>query len=320
MRFFAKTTHFDFLGKRRLAMFFSLVLLLLAIASIATRGLNLGLDFTGGTLVEVSYEDSVDLNAVRGQLAAVGFDSPLVQHFGSSRDILIRLAPAAGLNSSQISSKVIDALHSETQSKVDLRRVEFVGPQVGDELTEDGGLAVLYALIGILVYVTLRFEKRFSIGAVAALIHDVIITVGVFSLLQLPFDLTVLAAILAVIGYSLNDTIVVFDRVRENFRKIRKGGSEEIMNISINETLSRTLITSLTTLLVLFSLFVFGGEVIHGFATALIVGIFIGTYSSIYVASTAALALGISRTDMMPVVVEKEGADQSQTGEGQFLP
>ncbi len=317
MRFFAKTTEFDFLGKRKLAMFLSLALLLVSITTIATRGLNLGLDFTGGTLVEVAYQDSVDLNVVRQQLAAVGFDSPLVQHFGTSRDILIRLAPETGLNSSQISSRVIDALHQGSDGKVDLRRVEFVGPQVGDELTEDGGLAVLYALMGILVYVTLRFEKRFSVGAVAALVHDVIITVGIFSLLQLPFDLTVLAAILAVIGYSLNDTIVVFDRVRENFRKIRKGSPEEVMNISINETLSRTLITSLTTLLVLFSLFVFGGEVIHGFATALIIGIFVGTYSSIYVASTAALALGISRADMIPVVVEKEGDDQA---EGSSLP
>ncbi len=311
MRLFAKTTQFDFLGKRRLAMVLSLALLVTSVVSIATRGLNLGLDFTGGTLVEVAYPEAVDLEAVRGRLAEAGFTSPLVQYFGTARDVLIRLAPKEGLNSSEISSTVIDALRA-AEPGVELRRVEFVGPQVGEELTEDGGLAVLYALLGILVYVTLRFEKRFAVGAVAALIHDVLITVGLFSLFQLPFDLTVLAAILAVIGYSLNDTIVVFDRVRENFRKIRKGSAEEVMNVSINETLSRTLITSLTTLFVLFALFFLGGEVIHGFATALIAGIFVGTYSSIYVASTAALALGVSRMDMLPVA--KEGGEDGRSG------
>ncbi len=318
MRLFSKTTQFDFLGRRWLAVTLSALLLLASVVSIVTRGLNLGLDFTGGTLVEVAYPKSVDLESVRKRLAGAGFSSPLVQYFGTARDVLIRLAPKEGMNSSEISSRVIDALHSNGGEGVTLRRVEFVGPQVGDELTEDGGLAVLYALLGILVYVTLRFEKRFAVGAVAALVHDVVITVGIFSVFQLPFDLTVLAAILAVIGYSLNDTIVVFDRVRENFRKIRKGSSEQVMNISINETLSRTLITSLTTLLVLFALFFLGGQVIHGFATALIVGIFVGTYSSIYVASTAALALGISRTDMLPVA--KEGDDKPTPGSAGALP
>ena len=318
MRLFSKTTQFDFLGRRRLALALSSLLLLVSIGSIVTRGLNLGLDFTGGTLVEVAYPKAVDLESIRKGLDGAGFSNPLVQYFGTARDVLIRLAPKEGMNSSEISSRVIDALHSGGAPGVELRRVEFVGPQVGDELTEDGGLAVLYALIGILVYVTLRFEKRFAVGAVAALVHDVIITVGIFSLLQLPFDLTVLAAILAVIGYSLNDTIVVFDRVRENFRKIRKGRVEEVMNVSINETLSRTLITSLTTLLVLFALFFLGGEVIHGFATALILGIFVGTYSSIYVASTAALALGISRADMLPV--PKEGDEGRGRGAAGDLP
>ncbi len=318
MRLFSKTTQFDFLGKRWLALVLSSLLLLASVGSIVTRGLNLGLDFTGGTLVEVAYPKAVDLESIRKSLDGAGFSNPLVQYFGTARDVLIRLAPKEGMNGSEISSRVIDALHSSGEPGVELRRVEFVGPQVGDELTEDGGLAVLYALLGILVYVTLRFEKRFAVGAVAALIHDVIITVGIFSLLQLPFDLTILAAILAVIGYSLNDTIVVFDRVRENFRKIRKGSAQEVMNISINETLSRTLITSLTTLLVLFALFFLGGEVIHGFATALILGIFVGTYSSIYVASTAALALGISRTDMLPV--SKEGDEGRAQGSAGDLP
>ena len=229
-----------------------------------------------------------------------------MQHFGTVRDVLVRIAPREGLSRAELSSQVLRILQEGDES-VDLRRVEFVGPQVGEELTEDGGLAMLIALFGILVYVWLRFEYRFALGAIAALVHDVLITLGFFSVLGLEFDLTVLAAVLAVIGYSLNDTIVVFDRVRENFRRVRRGSTEEVMNRSLNQTLSRTLMTSLTTLLVLVALFVLGGELIRGFATALIVGVFIGTYSSIYVASVAALALGVSRTDLLPV--KKEGAD-----------
>ncbi len=230
----------------------------------------------------------------------------MVQHFGTARDVLIRIPPHSDLSSAELSDNLVKALRAE-DSAVEMRRQEFVGPQVGEELTEDGGLAMIYALICILIYVALRFEYRFAIGSVAALIHDVLITIGFFALFQIEFDLTVLAAVLAVIGYSLNDTIVVFDRIRENFRKMRKGTAEEVVNHSLNQTLSRTLMTSITTLLVLIALYTFGGELIRGFATALIVGVLIGTYSSIYVASASALALGISKEDLMPV--EKEGAE-----------
>lgn len=297
----------NFMSKRKLAMVFSIVLLLISVGSMLTRGLSLGIDFTGGTLVEVGYAEPVELAKVREVLGAGGFEDALVQHFGTSRDVLIRLAPQSELKSSELSDRAFTALKNAEGGEATLRRVEFVGPQVGDELTEDGGLAMLYALIGILVYVALRFEYRFAVGSVVALIHDVIITVGIFSLFQVEFDLTVLAAVLAVIGYSLNDTIVVYDRIRENFRKMRKGNTVEIVNSSLNQTLSRTLKTSLTTLLVLMSLFVFGGEIIHGFAFALIIGVIVGTYSSIYVASTSVLMLGISKQDLMPVT--KEGAE-----------
>jgi preprotein translocase subunit SecF len=228
-----------------------------------------------------------------------------VQQFGTPRDILIRLASSPDADSARLSNEVFAALSRAADSKIELRRVEFVGPQVGDELAEDGALAVLVALIAILMYVAMRFEWRFAVGSVIALVHDVIIVVGLFALLQVEFDLPVLAAVLAVIGYSLNDTIVVFDRIRENFRKMRKGEPVEIVNRSLNETLSRTLVTSLTTILVLLALFFLGGEIIHGFAFALLVGVLIGTYSSIYVASTSILMLGVSKADLMPV--KKEG-------------
>jgi preprotein translocase subunit SecF len=306
MQIFQQDTHFNFMGKRKLALAFSGTLLLIAIASIIIRGFNFGIDFTGGTLVEVGYPQGVELGGIRQALEQDGYSDAVVQHFGTASDVLIRIAPREGVSSAQLSDNVFTTLKLQN-SEVALRRVEFVGPQVGDELTNDGGLAMIYALIGILIYVALRFEYRLAVGSVAALVHDVIITLGVFSLFQLDFDLTVLAAILAVIGYSLNDTIVVFDRIRENFRAMRKGSPEEIVDASLNQTLSRTLMTSFTTILVLLALFLFGGELIHGFATALLVGIFIGTYSSIYVASVAALALGISKEDLMPV--EKEGAE-----------
>lgn len=306
MQILKNESSFDFLGKRRLALFFSGTLLLISILSIALRGFNFGIDFTGGTLLEVGYPQGVELAGVRGALQQAGYGDAVVQHFGSASDVLIRIAPKEGITSAQLSDSLFHTLQIQND-KVELRRVEFVGPQVGDELTNDGGLAMIYALVGILIYVALRFEYRFAVGSVAALVHDVIITLGVFSLFQLDFDLTVLAAILAVIGYSLNDTIVVFDRIRENFRKLRKGTPVEIVNTSLNQTLSRTLMTSFTTILVLIALFFLGGELIHGFATALLVGIFIGTYSSIYVASVVALALGITKEDLMPV--EKEGAE-----------
>ena len=307
MQIFSET-NVDFMGRRRLAPVFSVVLIALAVASLLTRGLSFGIDFTGGTLLEVGYSEAVELATVRSTLENAGFGDAQAQHYGSARDVLIRIAPRAGEDSAKLSTEVLNALQ-QVDAGVEMRRVEFVGPQVGEELTEKGGLAVLYALIGILIYVSLRFEYRFALGAVVALVHDVTITLGFFSLFQFDFDLTVLAALLAVIGYSLNDTIVVFDRIRENFRKLRKGTPPEVINVSINQTLSRTIMTSLTTLLVLAALFVFGGEIIHAFALALIVGIVIGTYSSIYVASTVALALGVSKQDLLPVQKEALEAD-----------
>jgi preprotein translocase subunit SecF len=289
----------DFMGLRKPAMGLSGLLILVSLVSLITLKLNVGIDFTGGSVIEVGYQQPVELQPIRNVLEANDFGDAIVQHFGSAREVLIRLVPKAEQDKAELSSQIIGLLNEASESEIQVRRVDYVGPQVGKELTEDGGLAVLYALIAILIYVSVRFEYRFSLGAVAALIHDVVITLGVFSLLQLDFDLSVIAAILAVIGYSLNDTIVVFDRVRENFRKIRKKPAIEVTNISINQTISRTLKTSLTTLLVLFSLFFLGGEVIHAFALALIIGVVVGTYSSIYVATSTALALGISSKDLM---------------------
>ncbi len=305
MRLLKKGTTLDFMGKRKLALVFSGAMLLVALGAILARGLHLGIDFTGGTLIEVAYAQDADIPAVRQVLEKGGFTGASVQQFGTPRDVLIRLPQLEEGKSKKISDDVFALLSKAVDGKVELRRVEFVGPQVGDELTEDGALAVLVALMAILIYVALRFEWRFALGSVIALVHDVIITVGLFALLQIEFDLPVLAAVLAVIGYSLNDTIVVYDRIRENFRKLRKGSPEEVINISLNQTLSRTLMTSFTTVLVLIALFFLGGEIIHGFAFALLVGVIVGTYSSIYVASTAALMLGVSKADLMPV--QKEG-------------
>jgi preprotein translocase subunit SecF len=304
MRIFRGKLSINFMGKRYIAMVFSAVLVLISISALVTNGLNFGIDFTGGTLIEVGYPDAADLDNVRTALSDSEFAQVQVQHFGSSRDVLVRIAPKEGQESAQLSEDVLAALREQTAG-VEMRRVEFVGPQVGKELTEQGGLAMIYALIGILIYIIVRFQWRFAPGAVIALVHDVVIVVGIFAIFQFDFDLTVLAALLAVIGYSLNDTIVVFDRIRENFRKMRKGTPIEIINTSINQTLARTMMTSLTTLLVLVSLFVFGGEVIHAFSRALILGVVVGTYSSIYVASTAALALGVSKADLMPAQKEE---------------
>jgi len=308
------TKHIDFLGKRHLAAVFSGLLLLVAIVSLATQGLKLGIDFTGGTLVEVSYKKAVDLKLMRSALGDAGFDDATVQHFGSAKEVLIRLKPRAGKSNAELSTEVAVAANSAMSEQGDLRRVEFVGPQVGDELSEDGGLALLYSMFGILLYVAWRFEYKFALGSVAALAHDVLITLGFFSVLRLEFDLTVLAAILAVIGYSLNDTIVVYDRIRENFRLLRKGSSEEVMNTSLNQTLSRTIMTSVTTLLVLIALALLGGEIIHNFAIALTVGVVIGTYSSIFVASPLVLTLGVSKEDLMVTEVEVEGAEFDMMG------
>lgn len=302
---------FDFMGRHQFAYFVSGGLLAIAILAIAFRGLSLGVDFTGGYTIEVGYDQAADLGAIRGALSAAELPDSVVQTFGTSTDVLIRMAPMEGSNSAEISSEVLRVLEVASESGVTMRRVEFVGPQVGEELREKGGIAILTALFGIIIYIWFRFEKKFSVGSVLALVHDVVITVGFFALFQIEFDLTILAAILAVIGYSLNDTIVVFDRIRENFRLMRTGTPAEIMNSSISQTLSRTVITSGTTLLVLLSLFFFGGKIIHGFSLALLVGVIIGTYSSIFVASLAVLRLGITKEDLMPV--EKEGAD---LGEG----
>ncbi len=300
-----KELNIDFMGKRRIAVIVSGTALALCLISMFVRGFDLGLDFTGGTVIEVGYENPVELTDVTKALGENGFAGAGVQHFGSSRDVLVRLAPTEGeVASAALSDRVFAALSGNADGGIELRRVEFVGPQVGEQLREQGGLAVLFTLIGILIYVALRFEWRFAVGAVIALIHDVIFTVGMFSIFQIPFDLTVLAAVLAVIGYSLNDTIVIFDRIRENFRKMRKGSVLEITNTSINQTLSRTIITSGTTLLVLLALYLFGGEAISGFSLALIIGIGVGTYSTIYVATAMVIWLGVSKADLMPMVKE----------------
>ncbi len=301
-----------FMSYRKGAMILSIILMLASIYSLSTNKLSFGLDFTGGTLIEVGFEDAADLTKIRQVLDSNGYDDAVVQLYGSSRDVVIRLAEREGLKVEMLGNQVMTALLEGTGQKMDMRRIEFVGGSVGDELAEQGGLAMLTALICILVYVAFRFEWRFALGSVFALFHDVLLTLGLFSVLKLEFDLTVLAAILAVIGYSLNDTIVVSDRIRENFRKIREGGPAEVINISLTQTLSRTFITSITTLLVLAALFFRGGELIHGFATALLFGVFVGTYSSIYVASSVALAFGISKEDLIPEVIEKEGEEQEE--------
>jgi preprotein translocase subunit SecF len=301
-----------FMSYRKGAMIFSIILMLASVYSLATNKLSLGLDFTGGTLIEVGFEEAANLTKIRQVLDSNGYDDAVVQLYGSSRDVVIRLAERQGVKVEMLGNEVMSALQEGTGQAMQMRRIEFVGGSVGDDLAEQGGLAMLTALICILVYVAFRFEWRFALGSVFALFHDVLLTLGLFSALKLEFDLTVLAAILAVIGYSLNDTIVVSDRIRENFRKIREGGPADIINISLTQTLSRTFITSITTLLVLAALFFRGGELIHGFATALLFGVFVGTYSSIYVASSVALAFGISKEDLIPEVIEKEGSDQEE--------
>ncbi|TMM45992.1 protein translocase subunit SecF [Colwellia ponticola] len=300
----------NFMSYRKIALIFSALLMLASIISLATNKLNFGLDFTGGTLIEVGFQEAADLGKLRQVMSSNGYEDAKVQFYGSSRDVVIRLGLRNDVKAEMLGNQILEILQEATGQTVDMRRIEFVGASVGDELAEQGGLAMLTALICILIYVAFRFEWRFAVGSVIALFHDVLLTLGLFSFLQLEFDLTVLAAILAVIGYSLNDTIVVSDRIRENFRKVRNGDAEEIINISLTQTLSRTIITSITTLLVLAALFFQGGALIHGFATALLLGVFIGTYSSIYVASLIALFLGISKEDLIPEVIEKEGADQ----------
>lgn len=308
MEIFNKVTQINFLGWRLFAAIFSAVLIAIGVASFLKNGLNLGVDFTGGTIIEVAYEDNADLNSIRSALTTAGYDKATVQNFGSAKDVMVRLPLGEG-TSVELSEAVMATL-KQNNTGVEQRRVEFVGPQFGRELAQKGSLALLYALGIVLLYVAFRFEWKFGVGSVVALVHDVLITVGAFAVLQIEFSLPVLAAVLAVIGYSLNDTIVVFDRIRENFRKMREIDTVHIMNVSVNQTLPRTILTSLTTLLVLFALLFFGGEVLRGFSIALIIGVLIGTYSSIFVASPVVLALGVSKDDLIPEVVEKEGADQ----------
>ena len=288
----------DFMGKRWIAMALSGILLLASIGSLVFAGLNMGLDFTGGTMVEVAYPEPVSAEEVRKELVAAGFTNGTVQYFGSETDVLIRMPPQAGAEQATLGDKLLTTLQANEPDVV-LRQSSFVGPAVGEELTEDGGLAVLTALIVVMIYILFRFTKQFSVGAVVALAHDVLLVLGLFSVFQWTFDLTVLAALLAVIGYSLNDTIVVSDRIRENFRRVRKGTPVEVINKSLNQTLGRTLVTSFTTLFVLLALLFAGGEVIRGFALALSIGVVIGTYSSIYVAANMLLVMNITREDLL---------------------
>lgn len=307
MRLFNFKTAINFMKIKVPALVISTILVLGSLLSLFTQGLNLGLDFTGGTVIEVKFEQQADLSKVRTALAANGFADAQVAYFGTSQDVMIRIAPRDKLDQKTIGEQVLTTLNTVAETPVTVRKVDIVGSSVGDELKEDGFLAVLAALVVILIYVAARFEWRFSVGAVLSLLHDVIITLGLFSVFQLEFDLTVLAAILALIGYSINDTIVVFDRIREMFRKLRDATVDETVNEAITSTLSRTTMTSFTTALTLIVLFLMGGAMIHGFATALLFGIAIGTYSSIYIASSIAVILGASREDLMPTVIEKEG-------------
>ncbi len=293
---------------RKTAMIISAVLLLLSMASLATKGLSLGLDFTGGTLLEVSYQEPADIQKIRIQLDESGFLGSTVQHFGSETDVLIRMSEAYR---DTLGAEVLEVLRTgDVASKVELRRSEFVGSQVGEELRDQGGLALLMALFVVMLYVAFRFQFKFSVGAVLALFHDVVIILGLFSIFQWDFDLTVFAALLAVIGYSLNDTIVVADRIRENFRIVRKGDAIEVINLSLNQTLGRTIMTSLTTALVLVALMFLGGELIHNFALGLFIGVVVGTYSSIYVAANILLMMHISREDLIPAELEEEIDDR----------
>jgi preprotein translocase subunit SecF len=307
--FFKPKGTIDFMGHNKLSMIVSVVLTIASIVLLATRGLNFGLDFTGGTLVEVQFEQNVQLKEVRHAMATHGFPDVVAQNFGAKGDILLRMKPSKSSNAEQVGDKVMGVLKT-LDKNVQMRRIEFVGPSVGNDLAEQGGLAIFAALGMILIYVAIRFEWRFAVGAVVALAHDTILTLGLFSLLRIQFDLTVVAGLLTLIGYSLNDTIVVSDRIRENFRKIRKGAPRDIINASITQVFSRTIITSATTAMVLAVLFFLGGNLIHSFATAMLFGIIVGTHSSIYVASSLALWLGVKKEDFMPKVIEKEGADQ----------
>ena len=312
MQLISKLTTIDFIGKRYIAVVFSSLLIAIGCYSLVNSGLNYGIDFSGGTKVELGYGADVQVTDIRATLEQGGYTDSVVQYFGSNRDILIRIPLSTdneANNNANVSTQIVELLQNASDTPSEVRSVEFVGPTFGKELFEKGLLALVYALIGVMIYVMLRFEWKFSVGSVVALVHDVLITVGLFSLFGLEFSLPVLAALLAVIGYSLNDTIVVFDRIRENFRKLREVDTLATMNISINQTLPRTILTSLTTLLVLVALYVYGGDALTGFAATLIVGVLIGTYSSIFVASPTVLALGAKAEDLIVEEVQKEGVD-----------
>jgi preprotein translocase subunit SecF len=307
MKFLDFKEPLNFMRFKSPAIIFSLLLVVGALFSIFTKGINFGLDFTGGIVVEAGFEQQADLPKIRNALAADGFPDAVVQYFGTSTEVMIRIAPRDDVDQAVVGEQIIASIQKVEEGEVTKRRVEVVGAAIGDELKDDGMLALLASFIGIMMYVAFRFEWRYSVGSVVALIHDVIITVGMFSITGMEFDLTVLAALLALVGYSINDTIVVFDRIREMFRKLREATVEETVNEAITSTLSRTTITSGTTALSLVALFYLGGPLLHGFAAALLFGIAIGTYSSIYVASSVAVLLGACREDLLPEVIEKEG-------------
>jgi len=311
MRLIKQTTNIDFLGatRRKIAVAISIIAIVVSITSIATRGLDFGIDFTGGVLLEVGYPQAADVERIRTILTDAGYAEAQVQIFGANTDVMVRLPPQPEDRDPNAIRDELRNLLAADEPGVELRRVEFVGPQVGEELTEQGGLAMIFALLMIFAYVMFRFQWKFAAGSVAALAHDVVITIGFFSVFRIPFDLSVVAAVLAVIGYSLNDTVVVFDRIRENFLKLRGVDSEEAINVSINETLARTLITGITTLLVLTALLLLGGESVGPFSIALIVGIVVGTYSSIYTASATALFLDVKAQDLLPPQEDPEMVD-----------
>jgi len=295
MEFFKPDTRIDFMEQRKGVAIFSVVLIVLSLVSLMTYGLNLGLDFTGGTQIELQYKEAVDFNKIRTQIHAAGFHQAIVQPYGSTRDVLIRIGPQKNIKQAALKEKIIQTLPGAT-----IQQMQYIGPQVGRTLVTNGVLAILVSLLATMLYIAIRFEYRFALSAAAALIHDPVITLGIFAFFRVEFDLIALAAVLTIIGYSLNDTIVVYDRVRENFRRLRKGGAVEIMNISINQTLSRTIMTSGLTMMVVLALLLLGGEKLFGFSLALVIGIIVGTYSSIYVAGSMAIALGLERKNLLP--------------------
>lgn len=295
MEFFKSNTNIDFMGQRKWAALFSILLFIASVVSLAIHGLNFGLDFTGGTQITLNYPQAADFNAIRAELDKAGFDQAVVQAYGTSKDVLIRIPPQKEVSQAVLRERITQVLPGSQ-----IQQIEYIGPQVGRTLVTNGILAILVALLATMAYIAFRFEMRFALSAAVALIHDPILILGIFSFFHLTFDLISLAAVLTIIGYSLNDTIVVYDRVRENFRRVRKGTPTEIMNLSINQTLSRTIMTSGLTLLVVLALFIFGGEMLRGFSLALIIGIVIGTYSSIYVAGSLSIALGLDRSHLLP--------------------